>query len=243
MTENTFEKARQFYDNHKHLSGKDFRTELLKLSKEEIFDYSQVISDDIIAGWSSALHKSDVRAKSLQSKVEELEAELSSIKVVGEETPKLEGNYVPAICPVCQGRKFVPWGFYLQHGTTTSLTGTTECCQSCNGTGILLPKNFLPEQRSLTAEESNALYKAFLKSLSKKSKRKLTVPTPPLQVEITKEEILEKKQVRAIIDEFKERLLLEVFNVEGQAGDKFNVVEWSDIEQNYDDLIDRYFAS
>jgi hypothetical protein len=51
-----------------------------------------------------------------------------------------------------------------------------------------------------------------------------------------------KGQVRAIMDEFKDRLLMEVFNSEDQAGDKLTVVEWSDLEQNFNDMMERYSA-
>ena len=41
----------------------------------------------------------------------------------------------PHTCPVCEGRGFIPDGFYLGigHGHSTD----TEPCRSCNGTGIV----------------------------------------------------------------------------------------------------------
>lgn len=43
---------------------------------------------------------------------------------------------IPFVCPVCQGRKTVPAGFYNGlEGISTSIT--PEPCQSCNAMGIV----------------------------------------------------------------------------------------------------------
>ena len=43
-------------------------------------------------------------------------------------------------CPVCNGRGFVPCGFYLSQtydGSSVTDSTSTEVCKSCNGRGIV----------------------------------------------------------------------------------------------------------
>lgn len=39
------------------------------------------------------------------------------------------------LCPVCQGRGFVPLGFYSPYGAAS--TANDETCRTCKGTGVL----------------------------------------------------------------------------------------------------------
>lgn len=48
-----------------------------------------------------------------------------------------EGEAV--VCPVCNGKTHVPYGFYLPKGTTTKTTGQVEKCKSCDAKGYILP--------------------------------------------------------------------------------------------------------
>jgi hypothetical protein len=43
----------------------------------------------------------------------------------------------PYTCPVCNGRKRVPSGFYNTSGFGTSSTAVDEECRTCNGSGIV----------------------------------------------------------------------------------------------------------
>lgn len=43
----------------------------------------------------------------------------------------------PYVCPVCQGRGIVPYGFYSTGESSTSSSAADEKCRSCNGNGIL----------------------------------------------------------------------------------------------------------
>jgi len=43
---------------------------------------------------------------------------------------------IPVICPVCQGRGYVPHGFYDNFsGSTTNIK--TEICRTCTGKGVI----------------------------------------------------------------------------------------------------------
>jgi len=49
-----------------------------------------------------------------------------------------------SVCPVCQGRGFVPFGFYTSNGETNMITCGTETCRTCGGTGIVWQPNTTP---------------------------------------------------------------------------------------------------
>jgi len=49
--------------------------------------------------------------------------------------PMPSSQTVPFCCPVCGGRGFVSYGFYL-HGET-SIFETLDQCRSCAGTGLV----------------------------------------------------------------------------------------------------------
>lgn len=42
----------------------------------------------------------------------------------------------PFVCPVCQGRRTLPIGFYGLYDSMTS-SGPPEPCRSCNGSGVI----------------------------------------------------------------------------------------------------------
>lgn len=41
------------------------------------------------------------------------------------------------VCPVCEGKGIVPWGFY-SFGLYTYASDIDEICKSCKGTGYLI---------------------------------------------------------------------------------------------------------
>jgi hypothetical protein len=43
----------------------------------------------------------------------------------------------PHRCPVCEGRKSVPYGFYLDRETQSTSVQLVEPCRQCGGTGII----------------------------------------------------------------------------------------------------------
>ena len=49
----------------------------------------------------------------------------------------------PYLCPVCQGRGFVPPGFYGSYGAIANRTDS-DPCRACNSTGVLWGPGGLP---------------------------------------------------------------------------------------------------
>ena len=43
----------------------------------------------------------------------------------------------PFQCPVCEGRGYVPAGFYGLSGTPDDSTSAVAPCRSCSGTGVI----------------------------------------------------------------------------------------------------------
>jgi hypothetical protein len=43
----------------------------------------------------------------------------------------------PHLCPVCNGKKKVPNGFYNFDGYSSTTDATPHICQTCNGEGII----------------------------------------------------------------------------------------------------------
>ena len=73
---NRVQKAREFRETHKMKTGWDFRAEMLKLSKEEIYDYLDTISSDTIYGWSQRLSESENNEKYLKRELERLKSQI-----------------------------------------------------------------------------------------------------------------------------------------------------------------------
>jgi hypothetical protein len=58
-----------FYEEHKMKTGKDYRLEILKMSKEDIYDYLDWRHQDIVHGWRQALFASENKVASLEKKL------------------------------------------------------------------------------------------------------------------------------------------------------------------------------
>lgn len=65
--------ARAFYEEHKHKIGKDFRLEVLKMSKEDVFDFMDEHGQDLIHGWRQRLHEEIIKVKNLEINIKRLE--------------------------------------------------------------------------------------------------------------------------------------------------------------------------
>lgn len=48
-----------FYEEHKMKPGKEYREEILKMSKEDMYDYLDWKHQDCIHGWRTALFKAE----------------------------------------------------------------------------------------------------------------------------------------------------------------------------------------
>lgn len=51
---------------------------------------------------------------------------------------------IPHKCPICNGHKIVPGGFYEATGESWSSSHISEPCQQCSGTGIIWEKAETP---------------------------------------------------------------------------------------------------
>jgi len=86
----TPEQAHAFYEEHKHLKGKDYRLEILKHSKEDVYDLLDNIHQDNIFEWIGALGSSRrleaSRTEMLKEANEIIRSLYSVVKRKGEET-------------------------------------------------------------------------------------------------------------------------------------------------------------
>lgn len=78
----TTERARAFYEAHKNKIGKDYRLEVLKLSKEDMYDFLDVISCDNVWGWKGIIHKKETQLSEAQARVEKLKTALRYALVI-----------------------------------------------------------------------------------------------------------------------------------------------------------------
>jgi hypothetical protein len=61
-----------FYEQHKMKIGKDYRLEVLKMSKEDIYDYLDWRHGDNVHEWRQALSLSESKVKRLQKELSDL---------------------------------------------------------------------------------------------------------------------------------------------------------------------------
>lgn len=61
-----------FYEEHKMKKGKDYRLEVLKFSKEDIYDYLDYRHSDNIHGWRTLLQEEQIKNKRLTEEIEKL---------------------------------------------------------------------------------------------------------------------------------------------------------------------------
>jgi len=59
-------KVNAFYEEHKMKIGKDYRLEVLKMSKEDIYDYLDWKHQDNVHEWRKALSASEYKVRQLQ---------------------------------------------------------------------------------------------------------------------------------------------------------------------------------
>jgi hypothetical protein len=69
MDDNTFQQARQFYEDNKHLTGKLIREKFLTLPPEQMYDYLDVLHGDMIHEWRQSLFASENENKRLTEKL------------------------------------------------------------------------------------------------------------------------------------------------------------------------------
>jgi hypothetical protein len=62
-------KVNAFYEEHKMKIGKDYRLEVLKMSKEDIYDYLDWKHQDNVHEWRKALFASEYKVKQLEKKI------------------------------------------------------------------------------------------------------------------------------------------------------------------------------
>ncbi len=74
-SEANIKRGRVFYEKNKMLTGYEFRMEMLKLPKEDIFDFQDVIMEDKIAGWWKALNDTERKLLRLQKMTEWISVE------------------------------------------------------------------------------------------------------------------------------------------------------------------------
>ncbi len=79
MTETNF---RAFHEEHKHKIGSEYRLEVLKMSKEDIYDYLDCKHSDNCFEWLRRTVKLDSQVKSLTDKSDALQKELDELKQV-----------------------------------------------------------------------------------------------------------------------------------------------------------------
>jgi len=65
-------KVNAFYEEHKMKTGKEYRLEVLKMSKEDIYDYLDWKHGDNIHEWRKSLWESENKVKRLQKELSEL---------------------------------------------------------------------------------------------------------------------------------------------------------------------------
>ncbi len=56
-----------------------------------------------------------------------------------EHLPRMS-EVVACVCPVCQGRRVVPTGFYKMHPCDATVVDLPEKCRSCGGKGYVIVK-------------------------------------------------------------------------------------------------------
>lgn len=67
---------RAFHKEHEHKTGGQLREELLKLSKEEMYDYMDFMEQEKIHGWRTALWEASSRSEALSDKIVKLKAQI-----------------------------------------------------------------------------------------------------------------------------------------------------------------------
>ena len=72
--------ASEFYEEHKMKPGKDFRLEVLKMSKEDMYDYLELRHGDNVFGWMKKLRETEDSNTRLRDKLESLQNELEELK-------------------------------------------------------------------------------------------------------------------------------------------------------------------
>lgn len=72
--------AFEFYEEHKMKPGKDFRLEVLKMSKEDVYDYLELKHGENVYGWMQKFWKSERSNEILRDKLEALQNELEELK-------------------------------------------------------------------------------------------------------------------------------------------------------------------
>lgn len=85
------QQIRAFIEEHKHKSGKDYRLEVLKMSKEDIYDFLDAKHSDNCYAWLQSAHKDADKIKYLSDKNESLQKELDELKKVDD---GLASNYI-----------------------------------------------------------------------------------------------------------------------------------------------------
>ncbi len=75
-------KIRAFYEEHKNKTGSEYRLEILKMSKEDIYDYLDFMHSENCFEWLKKSNDSDIKIKTLTKKVSDLQKELDELKQV-----------------------------------------------------------------------------------------------------------------------------------------------------------------
>lgn len=78
ITTNDIKKFRAIHALHTNKLGRDYRLEILKLSKEEIYDFLEVKYEDYIEGWAMLLQDSKNECNALKRKITRLEEQLKT---------------------------------------------------------------------------------------------------------------------------------------------------------------------
>ncbi len=84
-------KIRAFYEEHKNKIGSEYRLEILKMSKEDIYDYLDFKHSDNCFEWLRRTAKLDSQVKSLTDKSNALQKELDELKQIDN---GLASNYI-----------------------------------------------------------------------------------------------------------------------------------------------------
>ena len=82
------QQAREFWEAHKMKIGKDYRLEFLKLPKEDIFDFLDVLHSDNVHEWRQSLWESRNREAEMGKEIKKLEEELLLYKEMVLKTDK-----------------------------------------------------------------------------------------------------------------------------------------------------------
>lgn len=72
--------AEAFYAEHCMKKGKDYRLEVLKMSKEDVYDYLDERHQDTVHGWRVSLQDSNIRNARLEAVVAELKQQIEILE-------------------------------------------------------------------------------------------------------------------------------------------------------------------